>query len=119
MCASFVPLGAYEATDRPKHRKRPRKDETEVDESLHFSFRFEDSPWCRHAASGSRLLYYQCALFAILKPKNRRFEDGPWLCVIRGWVYHSVYIDDDGGSFRIALPAIASRGEPQNKHENM
>ena len=38
---------------------------------MYFSLRFEDGPWCRHAASGSPLLFDQCGPFAILKPKNR------------------------------------------------
>jgi len=48
--------------------------------NLYFSFRFEDSPWCWRAASGSPLSFTpRCALFAILKPRNRKIEQLPGL----------------------------------------
>ena len=43
----------------------------------HISFRFQDGikTWCFPCvASGGSLLYYQCVLFAILKPKNKKNE---------------------------------------------
>ena len=69
------------ATDRPKPRERPREDETEEEEeeeSLHFGFRLEDSPWCRHAASWSSLLFDQCGPFANFKRKTEK--PGAILC---------------------------------------
>jgi len=72
---AYKKKGLMEATDRPKPRKRPREDEAEEKESSHFSFRFQDGikTWCFPCGRiRGLLLNYQCASFAILKPKNRK-----------------------------------------------
>ena len=56
---------------------------------MYLSLRFEDIHWCWcRAASGSPLSYYRCALFAILKPKNRKKH---FSCTILLFIPHSIH----------------------------